>query len=51
MAWHNLFEDANLRVTADELKLMNKTSVALADGGGYMANLGQYETALPTKMY
>jgi len=39
VAWHNLFEHANLRITADELKQMNKTSVALADGNGYMANL------------
>ncbi|KAF7853663.1 hypothetical protein EAF04_010654 [Stromatinia cepivora] len=39
LAWHNLFENANLRISATEMKQMNRTSVALADGNGYMANL------------
>ena len=41
LAWHKLFENSNIRVTAEELARVNKTSVGLSDGDGFMANLGK----------
>ncbi|KAK4565648.1 hypothetical protein LTR86_003496 [Recurvomyces mirabilis] len=34
-AWHDLFENQNIRVTKEELERANKTSVELADGSGW----------------
>lgn len=42
LAWH-LFENSNLRITSEELSYMNKTSIALAYGNGFMGNLGMRE--------
>jgi len=39
VAWHNLFKYSNIRVTEEELRKLNRTSIQLADGNGYMANL------------
>ena len=40
-SWHDLLANTSLRVSGDELKDSNQTSVALP-GGGYMAWLGVY---------
>ena len=36
-AWENLLRGMHLRVTAEELAHRNQTSVALTEGGGYLA--------------
>ena len=42
-AWHDLVKNSNIRVTADELRRINRTSVQLSDGSGeYMAELNVY---------
>ncbi|EDN97245.1 hypothetical protein SS1G_11770 [Sclerotinia sclerotiorum 1980 UF-70] len=41
-AWHNLLKDMNIRVTAEELEKSNQKSIALPEGGGYMAWIGAH---------
>lgn len=36
-AWHELFVNSNIRVSADDLQKINRTSVPLGDGSGYYA--------------
>lgn len=36
-AWHTLFVNSNVRVTADDLKKIDRTSVPIGDGNGYYA--------------
>ncbi|KAF6234052.1 hypothetical protein HO173_007882 [Letharia columbiana] len=36
-AWHQLFVNSNVRVSADDLQKINRTSVPLGDGSGYYA--------------
>ncbi|KAK7186853.1 uncharacterized protein CC84DRAFT_1092207 [Paraphaeosphaeria sporulosa] len=39
-AWHDLLENSNIRVSEEELKKINRTSIKLTDGSGdYMAGL------------
>ncbi len=41
-AWHTLFVNANIRVSAEDLRKINRTSVPLADAkGGYYAIPGE----------
>lgn len=39
-AWHELFEDIRIRVTSHDLSFYNVTSLPLADGSGYISELG-----------
>ncbi|PQE18761.1 tat pathway signal sequence protein [Rutstroemia sp. NJR-2017a WRK4] len=39
-AWHELFEDIRIRVSSEDLAYYNLTSIPLADGSGYAAELG-----------
>lgn len=40
-AWHELFEDVNIRVTAEDLEYAELKSLELADGSGdYIGQLG-----------
>lgn len=39
-AWHELLSNISIRVSGEELKTRNQTSVELPEGGGYMAWLG-----------
>lgn len=42
-AWHRLFVNSNVRVSASDLKKINKTSVPIGDGkGGYYAIPGGF---------
>jgi hypothetical protein len=41
-AWHRLLEHTTIRVTAEELRRSNQTSVELPEGGGNMAWFGVY---------
>ena len=41
-AWHDLLAKTSLRVSGSELAQSNQTSVALPEGGGFMAWLGAY---------
>ncbi|PSS12325.1 hypothetical protein M430DRAFT_68579 [Amorphotheca resinae ATCC 22711] len=42
-AWHVLLQNMNIRLSSNELKDLNKTSVMLADGSGdYMATIDAY---------
>ncbi|KAK0507994.1 hypothetical protein JMJ35_009883 [Cladonia borealis] len=42
-AWHELLKNANIKITEEELgKLGHQHSIALADGSGYLAELGAY---------
>lgn len=36
-AWHSLFVNSNVRVTSQDLKKINRTSVPLGDGNGFYA--------------
>ncbi|KAI0543947.1 hypothetical protein F4679DRAFT_566706 [Xylaria curta] len=38
-AWSNLLRYSNIRLSEDELRQMNKTSIALRDGSGYIGYL------------
>lgn len=41
-AWHTLFVNSNIRVSADELSKINRTSVPVTDAvGGYYAIPGK----------
>lgn len=39
-AWHELFEKIRIRVSREDLEYYNLTSVPMADGSGYAAELG-----------
>lgn len=41
-AWHDLFENSNIRISKDELQKMNRTAIALYDGSGYFGQLSAY---------
>lgn len=41
-AWHDLLGDISLRVSGEELRRSNQSSVELPEGGGYMAWLGVF---------
>ena len=41
-AWHDLLANNNIRLSKDELKKLNKTSIELHDGSGYLGELGVY---------
>ncbi|KAM0802501.1 hypothetical protein BDR22DRAFT_887289 [Usnea florida] len=41
-AWHGLFVNSNVRVSANDLQKINRTSVPLGDGSGYYAIPGVY---------
>jgi hypothetical protein len=42
-AWTALTSHTHIRLTAEELKSINETSIALSDeAGGYLAGLGIY---------
>lgn len=43
-AWHQIFVNSNVRVTADDLQKINRTSVPLGDGSGYYAIPGEFQT-------
>lgn len=43
-AWHQLFVNSNVRVSADDLQKINRTSVPLGDGSGYYAIPGEFES-------
>ena len=43
-AWHQLFVNSNVRVSADDLQKINRTSVPLGVGSGYYAIPGEFET-------
>ncbi|MCJ1358909.1 MAG: hypothetical protein MMC33_008909 [Icmadophila ericetorum] len=50
-AWHDLFIYNNIRLTAEELKKMNRTSIQLADGSGdYLAAVDVYHHLHCVKM-
>lgn len=49
-AWHNLLKDMNIRVTAEELEKSNQKSIALPEGGGYMAWIGAHHQLHCIKM-
>ena len=40
-AWHQIFVNSNVRVSADDLQEINRTSVPLGDGSGYYAIPGE----------
>ncbi|KAL8811107.1 MAG: hypothetical protein Q9223_007601 [Gallowayella weberi] len=40
-AWHQLFANSNVRVSAEDLRRINRTSVPLGDGSGYYAIPGE----------
>lgn len=40
-AWNKLLEPSAIRVSKEDLDKINKTSVPLLDGSGYMATLGR----------
>ena len=42
-AWNKLLAPSAIRVSKDTLERINKTSIPIADGSGYMATLGEYE--------
>lgn len=37
-----MYEDMYIRLTEEEMQEMNRTSIALKDGSGYLAELGVY---------
>jgi len=41
-AWHELLKPINIRVSTEELKKINQTSLKLPDGSGYLAQLGAF---------
>ncbi|KAK3170547.1 hypothetical protein OEA41_002628 [Lepraria neglecta] len=48
LAWHNLLRHGNIRLSAQELREMGKTSVELADDSGdYIGALGMSQQAPP----
>lgn len=50
-AWHELLKYSNIRVSAEELKAINRTSVKLSDGSGmYMSELNVYHQLHCLKM-
>ncbi|CAI6332296.1 unnamed protein product [Periconia digitata] len=48
--WHRLLEGTTIRVSEEELRASNQSSVALPEGGGYMAWLGVYHELHCIKM-
>ncbi|KAK0702005.1 hypothetical protein B0T26DRAFT_735537 [Lasiosphaeria miniovina] len=49
-AWHDLLNNMSVRVTAEELEAHGQTSVALPEGGGYLAWLGVFHELHCVKM-
>lgn len=50
-AWHELLKYSNIRVSAEDLKAINRTSVKLSDGSGmYMSELNVYHQLHCLKM-
>lgn len=41
-AWHDLLQNANIRVSKETLEKVNGTSIAFSDGDGYYAQLGMF---------
>jgi len=41
-SWHDLLKDINLRVTGEEISKNNQESIALPEGGGYLAWIGAH---------
>lgn len=44
-AWNKLLAPSAIRVSKDTLERINKTSIPIADGSGYMATLGEFEAS------
>jgi len=42
LAWHKLFANSNLRISQEEMDVMDEESVPFADGSGYWVNLDVY---------